>query len=118
MRADPIDDFHRLFGDVDGDRIVGLRDHRQFSVSLLSESDHDACDAAVDYDDDGDVDSRDHAPFRRNLLRALRWCLVSLERSCVLIAPSIVQQREGQLASSTRAVLARPTIAVAADSAA
>jgi len=51
-------DFHRLFGDADGNGSVDALDFRAFRAAFASPS------AIFDFDNDGDVDAADFAAFR------------------------------------------------------
>jgi hypothetical protein len=53
--------FHRLFGDSDGDRDVDAIDLSAFREAFGNTSNL----AAFDWDNDGDVDRKDHKRFLR-----------------------------------------------------
>ena len=66
-------EFHRFFGDSDGDRDVDTRDYARLRATRRMGAAAPApLKATFDFDGDGDVDARDQAQFRRNLTRRLR----------------------------------------------
>ena len=65
-------EFHRLFGDADGDRDVDTRDLAAQRRTRYRRAGDPAFDSQFDFDADGDVDSRDTIVFRRNLRHRLR----------------------------------------------
>lgn len=65
------DRFFRLFGDLDGDRSVGVQDLSRFVQRLSGSRSPGSDDAVLDHDGDGDVDSRDLGQARRQLFGQL-----------------------------------------------
>jgi hypothetical protein len=59
MVADHVTTFHRLFGDVDGDRDVDGRDVRTIGRAVGSGEGDPDYRRAYDYDGDGDIDQND-----------------------------------------------------------
>jgi hypothetical protein len=62
MSADRIEQFHRFFGDADGDRDVDALDQVAFLGGNLS---------TFDFDNDGDVDAADQLQFNKRLGRKI-----------------------------------------------
>jgi hypothetical protein len=60
-----VDEFFRLFGDVDGDRDVDANDHRAFQSTYRKRQGQAGFMAAFDADGDGDVDASDLFAFRQ-----------------------------------------------------
>ncbi len=65
--GDSVDDFFRLYGDVDGDRDVDVADYGQFAGTLFKSSADAGFNSELDFDNDGDVDGQDFARFRAKL---------------------------------------------------
>ena len=61
MAADSVTSFHRLFGDVDGDRDVDATDRTAFDAAF-GQTTAPAL-STFDYDRDGDVDAADRTKF-------------------------------------------------------
>lgn len=57
--------FHRLYGDVDGDATVTVNDFLAFRLAFLSNN------AALDFDNDGEVGASDFLVFRINFLKTV-----------------------------------------------
>ncbi len=64
-------DFHRLAGDVDGDRDNDFLDLFRFSRSLGTASGDAGFDLRFDFDADGDIDAQDQLIFQSSALQAL-----------------------------------------------
>ncbi|MBX7103853.1 MAG: Ig-like domain repeat protein [Gemmataceae bacterium] len=67
MAADRVDTFHRLYGDVDGDRDVDSTDYTAFRIAYLATP----VFTAFDYDGNGTVDSLDFRQFSLRFGRRL-----------------------------------------------
>jgi len=61
------DAFFRLFGDVDGDRVVDVQDTGRLALAFGEGVGSPDYDSDLDFDGDGDFDSRDMGRFRGNL---------------------------------------------------
>lgn len=69
---DANDGFFRLFGDSDGDADVDVQDFGAFAKAFRSDSTGSRFNALLDYERDGDIDSRDLTEFRLRLGGFLR----------------------------------------------
>jgi hypothetical protein len=58
VQSRPTDTFYRLFGDINGDRVVNAADNFQFKTALTTYN------AAFDYNDDGVVNAADNFQFK------------------------------------------------------
>ncbi|MEM6692567.1 MAG: dockerin type I domain-containing protein, partial [Planctomycetota bacterium] len=66
-----VDDFFKLYGDVDGNGVVDRRDFAFMRQAFGRSSDDELFNAAFDWDNDGVVDRRDFAFFRSNYGRRM-----------------------------------------------
>ncbi|MEO1524678.1 MAG: PQQ-dependent sugar dehydrogenase [Planctomycetota bacterium] len=68
-----VDQFFRLFGDLDGDRDVDGRDYGLLSTAIFTSAGDVGFDERFDFDGDGDIDGRDYGQFGRRLFTTLEF---------------------------------------------
>ena len=68
-----IDNFFRLFGDVDGDRLVAVRDLLEFRKTFRDRVGDPGFDSRFDFEGDGAISTRDLLRFRQNYLDRLEF---------------------------------------------
>ncbi|MEM7311514.1 MAG: cadherin repeat domain-containing protein [Planctomycetota bacterium] len=71
LEGDYVDQFFRMFGDVDGDRDVDRLDYAFFRRAYGQSIGGASYDDIFDSDNDGDIDRLDYVMFRRNYGRRL-----------------------------------------------
>ncbi|HZL34814.1 MAG TPA: dockerin type I repeat-containing protein, partial [Tepidisphaeraceae bacterium] len=73
MAADSNFTFHRLFGDINGDKTVNLIDYRAFKKAYLSISTSANWNPLFDTNGDGTINLTDYRAFKRNYLKQFTY---------------------------------------------
>ena len=71
--ADQTFTFHRLFGDVDGNKTVNNSDYFKFNKAFNSKSGQASYNAAFDFNGDGIINNTDYFQFNKNFGRTLMY---------------------------------------------
>jgi len=69
VAADTTVAFHRLFGDINGDKTVNLTDYRAFKSAYLSTSTNSKWNPNFDVNGDGTINLTDYRAFKNNYLK-------------------------------------------------